>query len=207
VRKPTVEATTKELSLVSSNLPRESETAGLVRRARAGDEAAFALLVERHERMVLRTGKRLLGRPDLAEDAAQEAFLRLHRHLGRVDESRELGPWLYRVVVNVCRDISRRRRLEQPVDFSAAEPESERDSAAALDDALTRDEQRRMVQAALLTLPLKEREAIVLRDIEGLTTAEVAKILGSSEGTVRSQISTGRLKIKRYLEAKREDAR
>src|SRR5262249_36591689 len=133
VRKPTVEATAEELSLAPSNVPRESETAGLVRRARAGDEAAFAVLVERHERMVLGTGKRLLGRRDLAEDAAQEAFLRLHRHLGRFDESRELGPWLYRVVVNVCRDISRRQRLEQTVAFSAAEPESERDSPAVLD--------------------------------------------------------------------------
>jgi RNA polymerase sigma-70 factor (ECF subfamily) len=202
-----VEATAEELSLVPSNVPRASDSAELVRRARAGDEAAFALLVERHERMVLRTGKRLLGRWDLAEDAAQEAFLRLHRHLARVDESRELGAWLYRVVVNVCRDISRRQRLEQPTDFSAAELESERDGPALLDEALTRDEQRRMVQAALLTLPLKEREAIVLRDIEGLTTAEVAKVLGSSEGTVRSQICTGRLKIKRYLEARKELAR
>jgi RNA polymerase sigma-70 factor, ECF subfamily len=202
-----VETTAEELSLAPSNVPRESETPGLVRRARAGDEAAFAVLVERHERMVLRTGKRLLGQWHLAEDAAQETFLRLHRHLARVDESRELGPWLYRVVVNVCRDISRRQRFEQAMELSTAEAESERDSPGVLDQALTRDEQRRMVQAALLTLPLKEREAIVLRDIEGLTTAEVAKILGSSEGTVRSQICTGRLKIKRYLEARKEGAR
>ena len=197
-----MEASTEELTLVPSNRPRDSETAQLVQRARAGDDEAFALLIERHERMVLRTGKRLLGRLDLAQDAAQEAFLRLHRHLDRFDESRELGPWLYRVVVNVCRDMSRRQRSERALGLDeAVELKSEGDAAAALDDAVALDQQRRLVQAALLTLSLKEREAIVLRDIEGLATSEVARILGSSEGTVRSQISTGRLKIKRYVEA------
>jgi RNA polymerase sigma-70 factor (ECF subfamily) len=63
------------------------------------------------------------------------------------------------------------------------------------------------VQAALRTLPEKERAAIVLRDIEGLPTADVARILGSSEGTVRSQISTGRLKIKRFIQARQGEGR
>jgi RNA polymerase sigma factor (sigma-70 family) len=174
-----------------------------IRRARAGDGDAFAVLVERHERMVLRTALRLFGRLDLAQDAAQETFLRLHRYLSRFDESRELGPWLYRVVVNVCRDMGRRHRSARVLGLDeVSEMESSRGEAAALDDAVTLDQQRRLVQAALLTLPEKEREAIVLRDIEGLATAEVARILGSSEGTVRSQISTGRLKIKRYVEAR-----
>jgi RNA polymerase sigma-70 factor (ECF subfamily) len=180
-----------------------ADTSEWVRRARAGDGDAFALLVERHQRMVFRTGLRLLGRVDLAEDAAQEAFLRLHRHLGRFDESRQLGPWLYRVVVNVCRDMSRRLRSQGLVGFEEVhEPADERHDAARLDDVLGLAERRRVVQEALLTLPLKEREAIVLRDIEGLATSEAARILGSSEGTVRSQISTGRLKIKRFVESR-----
>jgi RNA polymerase sigma factor (sigma-70 family) len=181
-----------------------AEAAEWVRRARAGDGEAFALLVDRHERMVLRTALRLLGRLDLAQDAAQDAFLRLHRHLRSFDESRELGPWLYRVVVNVCRDMSRRSSSPRLLGLDeVGEVRDARHDPARLDDALALAEQRRVVQAALLTLPLKEREAIVLRDIEGLATSEVARILGSSEGTVRSQISTGRLKIKRYVEARR----
>ena len=75
------------------------------------------------------------------------------------------------------------------------------EGAGVRDEAVTLDEQRRLVQAALLTLPPREREAIVLRDIEGLDTEEVARILGSSAGTVRSQVSTARVKIKRYVEA------
>ena len=208
-----MEALTRELSLAPSDVPPESsggpaaETAGWVERARRGDEEAFACLVERHERMVLRTGLRLLGRLDLAQDAAQEAFLRLHRHLARFDASRELGPWLYRIVVNVCRDLSRRQRWPRLLGLEEAqEVRSPDNDEAALQEAVVRSEQRRLVQAALRALSPREREAIVLRDLEGLSTSEVARVLGSSEGTVRSQISTGRLKIKQYVEA-REKAR
>jgi len=208
-----MEALTRELSLAPSNVPPESsagpaaETAAWVERARKGDQEAFACLVERHERMVLRTGLRLLGRLDLAQDAAQEAFLRLHRHLSRFDASRELGPWLYRIVVNVCRDLSRRQRWPRLLGLEEARELRSPDSdEAALQEAVARNEQRRLVQAALRALSPREREAIVLRDLEGLSTSEVARVLGSSEGTVRSQISTGRLKIKQYVEA-REKAR
>jgi RNA polymerase sigma-70 factor (ECF subfamily) len=184
--------------------PAVADPAEWVRRARAGDAQAFAVLVERHERMVLRTALRLLGRLDLAQDAAQDAFLRLHRHLGRFDESRELGPWLYRVVVNVCRDVARRGHGARLVALSdAASLASPSEGAREREDAVTRDEQRRLVQAALLTLPAREREAIVLRDIEGLSSEEVARILGTSAGTVRSQVSAARLKVKRYVEAQR----
>ncbi len=152
--------------------------------------------------MVLRTALRLLGRSDQAQDAAQEAFLRLYRHLGRFDESRELGPWLYRVVVNVCRDMLRRSRSPRLLGLdTVSEAPDDRHGPKTLEAAVTLAERRSLVQAALLTLPMKEREAIVLRDIEGLSTSDVARILGSSEGTVRSQISTGRVKIKRYVEA------
>ena len=209
-----MEALTRELSLAPSNVPPESsggpaaETAAWVERAREGDQEAFACLVERHERMVLRTGLRLLGRLDLAQDAAQEAFLRLHRHLSRFDSSRELGPWLYRIVVNVCRDLSRRQRWPRLRGLEEAREVRSPDSdEAALQEAVARNEQRRVVQAALRALSPREREAIVLRDLEGLPTSEVARVLGSSEGTVRSQISTGRLKIKHYVEAREKGRR
>ena len=209
----TMEALTRELSLAPSDVPPESggeraaETAACVERARRGDEDAFAFLVERHERMVLRTGLRLLGRLDLAQDAAQEAFLRLHRHLARFDTSRELGPWLYRIVVNVCRDLSRRQGWSRMTGLEEAEDVISRDGEAALQEAVVRNEQRRLVQAALRALSPREREAIVLRDLEGLSTSEVARVLGSSQGTVRSQISTGRLKIKQFVEGREKPRR
>lgn len=183
-----------------------SEVAAWIRRARAGDEQAFGLLVEQHERMVLRTALRLLGRLDQAQDAAQDVFLRLHKYLGRFDESRELGPWLYRVVVNACHDLARRRPPGREVPFDElreAEHPGLRLGPEGIEDAVSQAEQRRLVDEALSTLPAKERAVIVLRDIEGLATAEVARILGTSEGTVRSQACTARLKIKAFIEAGR----
>ena len=183
------------------------ETADWVRRAREGDRGAFDLLVRQHERMVLRTALRMLARLDQAEDAAQETFLRLHKYLSRFDASRELGPWLHRMAVNVCHDIASRSRRGVVVPLEEAEsaprgaaPGGQQD----IEEAVARDERRRLVQAALSTLPERERAAIVLRDIEGLSSPEVARILGSSEGTVRSQVASARLKIKRFVEARQE---
>ena len=173
----------------------------LVRRAKAGDREAFEALLLRHERMVLRTALRLLGRMDLAQDAAQEVFLRLHKYIAGFDEERELAPWLYRVTVNACRDVRRRSGLREVVPLEAAGEALATDGdAAEIEAGVERDRRRRLVARALLALPEKERAALVLRDIEGLSTAEVAAVLGSSEATVRSQVCTGRMKVKKLVE-------
>jgi RNA polymerase sigma-70 factor (ECF subfamily) len=188
----------------------EPASAELVRRAQAGDAAAFEALVELHERRVLRTALRILGRMDLAEDAAQETLVRLYRSIQRIDPARDLAPWLYRVVVNVSRDVGRRSGAGRFVPLDALEegegPEM-RVSADEITRPLEAEAERRLVRAALATLPEKERAAVVLRDIEGLSTREVAEVLGSSEGTVRSQISTARVKIRRFVEAQGEGRR
>ncbi|MBI1792302.1 MAG: sigma-70 family RNA polymerase sigma factor [Acidobacteria bacterium] len=146
-----------------------------------------------HERQVYRTALRLLGNVADAQDAAQEVFLRLHKHHRSFDTSRPYAPWLYRVTVNVCRDTLRRRRPMASLD--GVEPAAPAEAA----DAVERGEQRRRVLDALARLPEKERAAVVLRDIEGLPTGEVARILGSSEATVRSQTSKARVKIRQFL--------
>jgi RNA polymerase sigma-70 factor (ECF subfamily) len=178
------------------------EAPALLRRAKAGDTEAFAEILVRHERLVLMTSLRILGRMDAAQDAAQEVFLRLHKYLGGFDEERELAPWLYRVVVNVCRDQKRRDRrapasLEELLASGRA---TETPDPADHEAATLREEERRIVALALETLPNKESSAVFVRDVEGLSTQEVARILGSSEGTVRSQVSTGRVKIKKFVD-------
>ncbi len=188
----------------------DARAAEWIRAAKAGDAAAFGRLVERHERMVLRTALRLLGRMEEAQDAAQEAFLRMHKYLERFDESRDLGPWLYRLVVNACHDLASRRRGARLVpldDLRDAEHPTSRTGPDEIEQALTAAEQRRLIADALTELPEKERAVIVLRDLEGLSTGEVARILGSSEGTVRSQASTGRLKIKAFVEKQQRRGR
>jgi RNA polymerase sigma-70 factor (ECF subfamily) len=163
---------------------------------RGDDLAAFERIVIEHQRQVYRTALRLLGKPEDAEDAAQEVFVRLHRYLPRFDNSRDLAPWLYRMTVNVCRDIGGRRARANFEEL----PEDIADSGAAPDADLIAAQRRRILADGLKRLGEKERAAVVLRDIEGLPTSEVARILGSSEATVRSQISAARLKIRRFAE-------
>lgn len=142
----------------------------------------------------------MLGDWEDARDAAQETFPRVYRYLGRFDPAQDFNGWLYRIAVNVCRDLARKRRsnhfsLEAEVESGAiAEPVSPHNTESA---ALLAQEHA-ILMRALATLSEKERAAIVLRDLEGLPTEEVARILGSSQTTVRSQISVARVKIKAF---------
>jgi RNA polymerase sigma-70 factor (ECF subfamily) len=176
--------------------------AHLITRAKAGDLAAFDQIIICHQRKIISLAWRLLGDREDARDAAQETFLRVYKSFGGFDPAQDFNGWLYRIAVNVCRDLARKRRgdlysLEAEVESGAiAEPASPHDTESA---AMLAQEQAILLRA-LATLPEKERAAIVLRDLEGLDTEEVARILGSSPTTVRSQISAARVKIKAFRE-------
>jgi RNA polymerase sigma-70 factor (ECF subfamily) len=154
------------------------------------EEIALTLF-ERYQRMVLGVAYRLLGRMEDAQDAAQDVFLKLFQKRDQIQGDPK--PWLYRVTVNVCNDWYRKRTLIAEPDENAADP-----SADAL-ATITLDERKRLLKEALQTLAERERMAIVLRDIEGHSTQEVAKILGVEEVTVRSQISVARVKLAKYV--------
>jgi len=155
-------------------------------------EDAFGRVVREREAQLLRVAYRILGNWADAEDVAQEVFLRLHRHgLGFAHEA-SLSSWLYRVTVNLCVDRSRRvRPVNELPELREARPSAEAD--------LLRDEQKRRLMLALAKLPPKERAAVVLREIEGLSTAEVAEILGSTEVTVRTQIHRAMTRLRELL--------
>jgi RNA polymerase sigma-70 factor (ECF subfamily) len=176
--------------------------ARLIIRAKAGDTTAFDQIIIEHQRRVISLAWRLLGNHEDARDAAQETFLRVYKSFGRFDPAQDFNGWLYRIAVNVCRDLARKRRsnhfsLEAVVESGAiAEPVSPHNTESA---ALLAQEQAILLRA-LAALPEKERAAIVLRDLEGLETEEVARILGSRPTTVRSQISAARVKIKAFRE-------
>lgn len=168
-------------------------------RSRSRDAEGFERIVRRHERRVYGVARRLLGRAEDAEDAAQEAFLRLYRALDRLDPTRPVLPYLYRLTVNVCRDMGRRRRLREVSSLTEVPPDREPvDRGVDPARAARLAEERRIASDALATLPEKQRAALVLRDLQGLSTREVAEVLGTSEVTVRTQISRARLKVKEY---------
>jgi len=194
-----------EITLYMSRLerPEPVEAVALLERAIAGDTTAFEQVLVRHERRVLTLAWRLLGNLHDAQDASQEVFLRVFKYLHRFDVRKPFEPWLVRMTVNVCRDLGEKRQRRRTVFAETDQPyqnveQTERAGNPHVE--LSSKEDLRIVQAALAGLPEKERAAIVLRDIEGLSTAEVAEALGSSEPTVRSQISTARVKIKKAVE-------
>jgi RNA polymerase sigma-70 factor (ECF subfamily) len=192
----------KALAFLAMASPADGSDAGAdasaraIAAARTGDLAAFETLMRQYERLVLVTALRLLGNMEDAKDASQEVFLRLYRNLGKVGASGNFPAWLYRVTVNVCYDMGKKRTACVPMDELpdlAAPGADPQESAAGI-------ERQRAVHMSLRMLSAKERAALVLRDLEGLSTGEVAQALGSSEATVRSQISQARVKVKDFVE-------
>jgi RNA polymerase sigma-70 factor, ECF subfamily len=145
-------------------------------------EVPFGQVMRQHEAQVLRTAYRMIANWADAEDIAQETFIRLHRQGVRFPSDSALASWLYRVTVNLCLD---RIRGAKPVAALGDLPSHKPDAEAR---AIHEQDKDRLMHA-LDTLGPKERAAVVLREIEGLSTAEVAEVLGSTEATVRSQVS------------------
>jgi RNA polymerase sigma-70 factor, ECF subfamily len=157
----------------------------------------FDDVVREREVSILRTAYRMLGNWADAEDVAQEVFVRLHRHGLSFPTAAALNAWLYRVAVNLCLDRTRSSRPRGELrDIS--------DGSESAETAAIRSEQGRRLMTALGRLPARERAVIVLREIEGLSTAEVAEVFGSTETTVRSQISKAMARLRTMLS---EDSR
>lgn len=187
-----------------------------VRRARAGDRDAFGVLVERHQARVYRLAVRVLRDEELARDAVQEAFLKAYTGLRRFEGRSSFYTWLYRLAMNLCLDFRRRDRSTLRVDLPEVAQSLEIGSGArtlAGDDAagraqdegpvrsLERAELRGAVARAIEALPHAARETLVLREVEGLSYAEIAQALAIPKGTVMSRLHYAR---KRVQEALRE---
>jgi RNA polymerase sigma-70 factor (ECF subfamily) len=174
----------------------------LVERHRCGDARAFNEVYARFEEMVYNLAFRLSGNYEEAADLTQEIFLRVYRHLGSFGGRSSLKTWIYRIAVNHCRDrLSRWRPLTQPIGEEPGEGEVVyADPARGPEElAMAADEGRR-VAAGLARLQPSFREAVVLRDIEGLSYEEIAEVLGVRIGTVRSRIARGRDQLRVLLE-------
>lgn len=177
--------------------------AELVERWQGGDEAAFAVLVRRHERRVFGLLMRMLGDRDDALDVAQEAFLSLHRHGHRFRREARFSTFVYRVAANAAlnrrRSLGRRRAREEAhargQEAGFDRPQSPRDP----EDAAVGAEAQEQVQRALLELSDDLRMALVLYDLEGQSYGEIAQALQIPEGTVKSRIHRARNALREHL--------
>jgi RNA polymerase sigma-70 factor, ECF subfamily len=169
----------------------------LIVKARSGDAEAFESLMVATEGRVLRLAGRILGDRDLARDAAQEVFLRVFKYLRGFRDQEDFRAWLYRITVNVCRDAG--RRTSRPGPRVSLEGHELEDGGTGTEASLLSRERVDAVRSALATLSPRERAALVLRDLEGLTSEEVSKVLGSRPGTVRAQVASARTKLRERL--------
>ncbi len=166
-----------------------------------GDRAAARALTLRLTPRVLGYAARLLGDRAEAEDVTQEAMLRLWRMAGqwRQGEAR-VTTWLYRVVTNLCTDRLRRRRgvgldsIEEPAD-----------DAASAEDGLARAQRLAALQEALMRLPARQRQAVVLRHVEGLSNPEIAAVMEVSVEAVESLTARGKRGLAKALAGRREE--
>jgi RNA polymerase sigma-70 factor, ECF subfamily len=172
--------------------------AHLVARFQAGDQHAFVVLMERHERRIYNLAFRMLGRSEDARDATQDAFLSCFRHLGSFRGDSAFSTWIHRIAVNACYDLIRKRTPTVSLDDQIGEPAvspDHGDQAAVATD----------VQRALLRIPVEFRAALVMHEVLDLPVEEIAEALDVPIGTVKSRLHRGRVAMGRILAGEPEE--
>ena len=181
------------------------EERDLIRQCQKGDVQAFRQLVERYEDRIYGLACSILGDPEAAKDAAQEAFIRVYRALGSFEGRSSFYTYLYRIATNVCLTFAQReQRRPDRVSIEGMQEASD----MALDRFLGTDEPqndieriglREEIQKVLDYLSPDHRAVVVLKDIEGLSQEEIADVLDVSVGTVKSRLSRARARLRDLL--------
>jgi RNA polymerase sigma-70 factor (ECF subfamily) len=187
-----------------------TEYARLIRAAAGGDRDAMERLLVRAQEVAYRFSLLVCGHPEDAEDVMQDALVKTYRYVSRIKEPEAFRTWLYRTVRNACL-MKRRRRVGEPshlvsVEQGASDDEGEAGPIDVEDHGRSADQ--RMIDAwvgerlrrALDALPPSYRVIVVLREMEGLSTREVATITGISEANVKTRLHRARLMLREQLE-------
>lgn len=178
----------------------------LVGRCRAGDQVAWSALMRRHSGLLYRLALRSVRRTDEAEDLVQEVLWKVSRMLSRFDDSMAFKPWLLQVARNHLIDHHRSLRRERgstiELDALPVEPGSR---PASQDHGVLTRERAEALREGLERLPASLRQAVVLRDVDGLEYQEIATALAVPLGTVKSRINRGRVQLAKELAHRREE--
>lgn len=178
----------------------------LIAKAAQGDQDAFAQLLELHKGKVYGLTLRLTGSAEDAMDLTQETFFNAWRGLPRFNGQSKFSTWLYRLATNAAIDFLRREKRRGTVSTVPLYTEEESQRALDIPDhrftpqtELERKELQQAIQRGLERLSDEHRQALVLREVNGLSYAEIAQVLGIEEGTVKSRISRARLALRKVL--------
>ncbi|MBC7998917.1 MAG: sigma-70 family RNA polymerase sigma factor [Leptolyngbya sp.] len=179
------------------------------------DATQFKSLVRRYQNRIYNAAFRILGSKDEAEEVTQDTFLRVHQGLDRFREQASFSSWIFRITHNLCVDLVRAKQRKAGLKVVSFDPQSTQSEDELYDSAnsvsqiadpmlspaqlVDEVEQQEVIQKYLMELPENQRTAIVLHDIEGFQYQEIAEILGTSVGTVRSRIYYGRMKLRELL--------
>jgi RNA polymerase sigma-70 factor (ECF subfamily) len=178
--------------------------ARLVERACGGDDQAFAALVVRYERKLIRVLTRLVRDQELARDLAQETFWKVYNRLDRFDTARRFGPWLFRIGVNLGLDHLRRHDHLPAASIDRPAPDQQRAFDVPDPDPRIHAELAQEVQFILKRIPVPYRTILILRDLEGFSSAEVAAIAGRREATVRWRLAKAREMFREHWEQRQD---
>ncbi len=191
-------------------MSKSSPEAQLIARTLAGDDDAFAELVEPFESKVYNLALRMCGNREDAFDLAQESFLKAYRSLAKFKGEASFSTWLYRIVSNTCLDQLRRARragarvsLDDPIETEGGALHREvADTTFEPEQLALRSEAGAQIKAAVAELPPDHRMAILLREFQELSYEEIAQTMGCSMGTVKSRISRARTALRDRLAAR-----
>jgi RNA polymerase sigma-70 factor, ECF subfamily len=188
--------------------PPEDDYADLVRSAGTGDAAALERLLMRAQEVAWRFSTSVCGHADDAEDAMQEALIKTYRYVGRIREPGAFKPWLYRTIRNACL-MGRRKRAGEPTRLRSLDDMAQGQAHPISNDRpdpgknpeqlMNNAELRHRLRRALRTLPGPYRAVVFLREMEGLSTREVAKVMGMSEDSVKTRLHRARIQLQATL--------
>lgn len=189
-----------------SSLTSATTDADLADRSARGDQAAFEMVMRRHNTRLFRVARSILKHDEEAEDALQDAYLHAYRHMGDFRGSAQLGTWLTRIVINqALMNVRRQKRDQVLVSFDDRRTPADRETgmpdtiSESPPDATLRAETRQLLERRIDELPLAFRTVFVMREVEEMTVEETAHCLEIPEATVRTRLFRARALLREAL--------
>lgn len=166
--------------------------------SKAGDLASFERLIEKHQQVAYNIAYRMVGNEEDAKDMTQEAFIKVFKSIKSFREDSSFSTWLYRIVMNTCKDELRKRKInvvsiDRPLETGESSAQFDiPDLTYSPEVAFEKKQLHELLQEALVSIPEQNRTVVVMRDVQGFSYEDIAAVMNIPVGTVKSRINRGR---------------